>query len=95
MTKERLNKFFGWLRTVEINESLKTDYSNRLIYLKSSEKEQLINDACKFVIDSINNESKLRGELSDLKNSNNELIHEIASVRLSLAKAIKTIKENK
>lgn len=50
MELKRLHKAFGWLRTVQINQSLLTDYSSEATYLKGSEKEKVITEFETYII---------------------------------------------
>ena len=88
MEKERLIKFMGWLRTVEINQSTKTNYSDAATYLKSSEKELLITEACKYITDVIDDNLSLRLLRDDLSDSNSKMVDKIASLELSLNKGL-------
>lgn len=91
MEKDRLKKFMEFLRTVEISESLKTDHTNVISYLKTSEREQMITEACEFVCNIIDENCELSILKDDYSARNSELIHEATSLKDNVSKLTRVI----
>ena len=86
MEEKKIIDFFGWLRTIEISEGLKIDYSTSINYLKTSERLQRIIEAQYFVIDAMRENIHLTAKLERLSDSNKELIEHVVKLEERLNK---------
>lgn len=67
MTADSLKKFFGYLRTVQISESLKVDTCDTVTYLKTSELPRRITEAEAYVTGLVSENQILSSKVAQQK----------------------------
>lgn len=93
MTKDRINKAFGWLTTVEVDLIAKSMDAGAVQYVKASDKISLINEFRDYVFNVIAENLFLKTRNARLSASNTSLEFEVIELKKEREKLLKRIKE--